>query len=819
MIPFSLALSTSHEEGLVSPSRLPLKTLRAFSKELLSEIPCDILLFEEILESKGMMKGRFVDKAPHERTMSLSCREILRTLQKTFPASLRPLPDLGLLRPRLISRVGNHPLDPSLALGGAKLSGLSLPVVSDQKIRGLFTLLSCQEKASPTRTHLLRGQRILDSLTPSNLVSDDEGRLCRELDRLVSFADMSHLTSEHLSLRILRGLSRLLSPEMAGVYLFGSESPAPLVAHLTGARSRRLKRILGEELQRQPSPLKVLNSRRIAGLAELSRASLLKRPILPGYEMVLLAGHRGSSPGRASMALPVMERLLDRMLPSLAAILALRDRDRLTVRYQQVSLLYQALTSVHRMLEDANDEPWLFEELCRLLVTEGGIVNAAVYALDPSGGTLELRSVSDRNMPGTFLPMVRRFSLDSSHKDRETLTIRTFRSRRKGIQNNLVAWYRKKGMVERADYYEQHQWISVGVFPLFRGGEPYGILGVATHQKNFYDNHTAELLEHTASAVSRTLDSLVSLQKRAAAEERLASLVATIPQGVVFEDPEGRWLLANSRAQEFFGLGDPERWQGRTVREIQELCPEISALLDPLFKMEAKAWLGGGSLSQTLTLTPPGKDEKVLMVEMIPLVAENGVRRALILSATDMTERKKAEAIIAHMAFHDSLTDLPNRRLLTDTAAERLRSSPPGRKIGLGILDLDGFKAVNDRLGHQAGDYLLQAVAHRLMEIAPPPHLLARLGGDEFGLLLDCQDYPAAEGLFARMIDRLRLPFDIEGHPVMISVSIGAAFAMPGETDIKNLLRKADLSLYSVKQNGKNGWQIFTGESPFSPLS
>ncbi len=803
----------------MSPSRISRKTLHALSKDLLSILPCDILLFEEVLASKGVMVGGFVDEAPHERVLPLSCQELLRSLRATFPTSFRPLPDLQLFRPRLISRIGDHPLDPLLGVGRANLSGLSLPVVSGQEIRGLFTLLSCQENGAPTRTHLLRGQRLLDSLPPSSLIPDDEGRLCREIDRWASVADLSRLTPEHLSFRILRGLSRLLTPDMVGVYLFGPESSVPLVAHLTGARSRTLKRILGEELRKHPTPLRVLNSRRIAGLAELSRASLLTRPILPGYEMVLVVGHRQRSPGSPGRALRVMDSLLDRMISPLAAALALRDRDSLTVRYQQVSLLYQAQTSVHRMLEDASDEPRLFEALCRLLVTQGGIVNAAVYTLDPSRTTLELRSVSDRNMPPTLLPMVRQFSLDPSLKDRETLTIRTFRSRRKGIQNNLVAWYRKKGMVERANYYEQHQWISVGVFPLFRGGEPYGILGVATHQKNFYDNHTAELLEHTAAAVSRTLDSLVSLQERKAVEERLASLVATIPQGVVFEDPEGRWLLANARARAFFGLGAPERWQGRTGREIQASCPEIAGLLAPLVAMEAEAWSLNRPLARTFSVKPPGQDDRVLSVEMIPLVSEDGSRRALILSATDMTEQKKAEAIIAHMAFHDSLTDLPNRRLLTDTATDRLLSRAPGRKIGLGILDLDGFKEVNDRLGHQVGDHLLQAVAACLLEIVSPPHLLSRLGGDEFGLLLDCQDFSEVERLFGRMIDWLRLPFVIEGHRVTISASIGAAFALSDETDIKNLLRKADLSLYSVKQNGKNGWQIFSGESPFSALS
>ena len=803
----------------MSPTRLSPKTLHALSKDLLSTLPCSVLLFEEVVAPKGLLRGGFVDEASHERSASPPCPEILQTLRKTFPTGLRPLPDLRLFRPRVITRFGDHPLDPQLSLGRHNISGLSLPVVSGQEIRGLFTLLSCQEGGALTRTHLLRGQRLLDSLTSSPLVLDEEGKLCREIDRLVSFADLSRLTPEHLSLRILRGLSRFLTPAMAGVYLFGPESSSPLVAHLTGAQSRTLKRALGEELQKHPTPSRVLNSRRIAGFAELTRASLLRRTIFPGYDIVLLIGYRGPAVGTPGLALQVMDRLIDRMLPSLAAILALRERDRLTGRFQQVSLLYQAQTAVHRMLEEASDEPRLFKDLCDLLVTQGGIVNAAVYTLDPAGTTLELRSVSDRNMPATLLPMVRQFSLDSAHKDRETLTTRTFRSRRKGIQNNLVAWYRKKGMVDRANYYEQHHWISVGVFPLFRGGEPYGILGVATHQKNFYDNHTAELLEHTAAAVSRTLDALVSQQERKAVEERLASLVATIPQGVVFQDPEGRWLLANARAREFFGLGDPARWQGRTGKEIQESCPEISGLISPLVAMERDVWSEARSLTKTLSVTGPGQRERILSVEMIPLIAEDGSRRALILSATDMTEQKKAEAIIAHMAFHDSLTDLPNRRLLTDTAVERLSSKTSGREIGLGILDLDGLKEVNDRLGHQAGDHLLQAVARRLSEIVRPPHLLSRLGGDEFGLLLDCEGLPEAERLFGRMIEGLRPPFDIEGHRVTVSASIGAAFSSPDETDIKNLLRKADLSLYSVKKNGKNGWQIFSGDAPFSPLS
>ncbi len=128
--------------------------------------------------------------------------------------------------------------------------------------------------------------------------------------------------------------------------------------------------------------------------------------------------------------------------------------------------------------------------------------------------------------------------------------------------------------------------------------------------------------------------------------------------------------------------------------------------------------------------------------------------------------------------------------------------------IGLGILDLDGFKAINDQLGHQAGDALLKEVSRRILSVVSPPHIFARLGGDEFGLLVDVMEREEAAALFGNILKVLETPFLIEGRPVLVSASIGAAFAPPGSTDIKRLLRLADTGLYEVKKSGKKGWRI-----------
>ncbi|MCT9091558.1 EAL domain-containing protein [Streptomyces sp. ASQP_92] len=188
----------------------------------------------------------------------------------------------------------------------------------------------------------------------------------------------------------------------------------------------------------------------------------------------------------------------------------------------------------------------------------------------------------------------------------------------------------------------------------------------------------------------------------------------------------------------------------------------------------------------------------------------------LILNSRDVTERVRLQAQLEHNAEHDPLTDLPNRALFTKRVRKALggrRSSDPGTAVL--FIDLDGFKQVNDTIGHQAGDELLIQAARRLQESVRAGDTAARLGGDEFAALIlgDGTRDPAAREYQVREIaDRLRLtlsqPYQIDGNDVRVAASIGVAFAEPG-VGAGELLRNADLAMYRAKKGGKNRVELY----------
>ncbi|MFH8520243.1 putative bifunctional diguanylate cyclase/phosphodiesterase [Streptomyces gelaticus] len=188
----------------------------------------------------------------------------------------------------------------------------------------------------------------------------------------------------------------------------------------------------------------------------------------------------------------------------------------------------------------------------------------------------------------------------------------------------------------------------------------------------------------------------------------------------------------------------------------------------------------------------------------------------LILNSRDVTERVRLQAQLQHNAEHDPLTDLPNRALFT----KRVRQALGGRRSGdsgtaVLFIDLDGFKAVNDRLGHQAGDELLVQAAHRLHESVRAGDTAARLGGDEFATIIlgdGTRDQSARECQVHEIADRLRLtlsqPYRIGAGEVRVAASIGVAFAEPGITP-GDLMRNADLAMYRAKAGGKDRVELY----------
>ena len=177
----------------------------------------------------------------------------------------------------------------------------------------------------------------------------------------------------------------------------------------------------------------------------------------------------------------------------------------------------------------------------------------------------------------------------------------------------------------------------------------------------------------------------------------------------------------------------------------------------------------------------------------------------------DVTQRKQLEARLTHEAFHDALTGLPNRSLFRDRLEHAVAVRPPNADVCLVMLflDLDDFKAVNDSLGHEAGDQLLQVVAQRLREQIRTADTVARFGGDEFAILMEQVASPAeAIAIVDRIQLALRRPLLLQGRIMSMSASIGVAYADPGD-DVDALLRNADVAMYEAKDAGKARHAVF----------
>lgn len=195
---------------------------------------------------------------------------------------------------------------------------------------------------------------------------------------------------------------------------------------------------------------------------------------------------------------------------------------------------------------------------------------------------------------------------------------------------------------------------------------------------------------------------------------------------------------------------------------------------------------------------------------LYPVHDAAGQPAAMAVVVRDITDRRALEEQLTHQAMHDSLTGLANRTLLQNRVAAALsRAKRRNSRIAVLFIDLDNFKTVNDTLGHAAGDILLVNISDRLRKCLRLSDTPARLGGDEFAVLLeDFEDETEKELVAARLLDEIRRPVDIQGREVFVGASIGIAANSPADQP-EDLLRKADVAMYTAKRSGKNCYSVF----------
>jgi diguanylate cyclase (GGDEF)-like protein/PAS domain S-box-containing protein len=183
-------------------------------------------------------------------------------------------------------------------------------------------------------------------------------------------------------------------------------------------------------------------------------------------------------------------------------------------------------------------------------------------------------------------------------------------------------------------------------------------------------------------------------------------------------------------------------------------------------------------------------------------------------TAQDVTDLRQARQQVEFLAHHDALTRLPNRILARDRFEQAVSQSARGtRKVALLFLDLDNFKTINDTLGHQAGDHLLQQVVARLSEVVRASDTISRQGGDEFLVILSgLHDEYGADTVAQHILDRLAQPMEVDGNELHTSVSIGISVYPDDGGEFDTLLKKADMAMYSAKESGRATYRFFTEE-------
>jgi diguanylate cyclase (GGDEF)-like protein len=321
-----------------------------------------------------------------------------------------------------------------------------------------------------------------------------------------------------------------------------------------------------------------------------------------------------------------------------------------------------------------------------------------------------------------------------------------------------------------------------------------------------------EELDHLHRGLEQLVeDRTLALRQReeelSAQNLRFDAALNNMSQALLMFDSKARLVISNDRYQEMYGLSPEIVKPGCRLRDLLEhrrsngtFADDPDSYIENVISViaEGKTW------GQFMELP----DGRTISVVNHPMAGGGWVA-----THEDITERRRAEKQIAHMARHDALTDLPNRLLLRDRLAHALAELPGDERLAVLYLDLDHFKGVNDTLGHQIGDELLRTVAARLRDCVSEADTVARVGGDEFAIIHTGIEQPNDAAVLARRIcEAVKEPCELHGHAVIVDTSIGIALAPGDGTDPTELLKNADMALYRAKADGRGTYRFFEPE-------
>ena len=286
----------------------------------------------------------------------------------------------------------------------------------------------------------------------------------------------------------------------------------------------------------------------------------------------------------------------------------------------------------------------------------------------------------------------------------------------------------------------------------------------------------------------------------------LRQIIDHIPTQITVKDVrDRRYLLANRVAENQLGLPH-ETIVGKTAFDLFPKATADAVTADDDRSLQSP----DGLFLDEHPWESPGLGKRFNTSRRIGIRDQTGKAQYLINVVEDVTERRRADEKIAHLAHYDALTDLPNRVLFREQIERELQRTGRGEQFALLYIDIDEFKGINDSLGHHVGDELLKAVAARIKNCIRETDLIARLGGDEFAVIQTAvEDTADVVEFVTRIHEAIRQPYQCLGHQLSTDASIGIALAPQDGTDLDQLVKNADLAMYAAKAGGRRTHRFF----------
>jgi diguanylate cyclase (GGDEF)-like protein/PAS domain S-box-containing protein len=347
---------------------------------------------------------------------------------------------------------------------------------------------------------------------------------------------------------------------------------------------------------------------------------------------------------------------------------------------------------------------------------------------------------------------------------------------------------------------------SILVAPIFRADQLWGFVGFdSVREARLWQAQEQEVLQTVAAALGDQLAQRETRMELEQAEERWRNFLERVPDAIIVHNGT-QVLYANPAAHTLFGINTPQGLLGKAGREL------VHGSAWALVEQRVNTMLEKEEPAPTIELAYTRADGSVFLAETRSVPMWLGKRKVIISVLRDLGERRRWLEQIQHLAYHDGLTDLPNRRLLRERAEQLLALARRHKfPVALGYLDLDRFKEVNDTLGHDAGDELLQAVAVRLARVARETDTVARLGGDEFAILWPQTGHEGARIAASRVLECFQQPFSVRQEVISVEASLGIA-VFPGDGDsLDELMRAADVAMYRAKA-ARSGFAFYSPE-------